>query len=30
MAFDSSVLQAEMEKAYPGFTFLDAEVSTTE
>ena len=26
MAFDSSVLQAEMEKAYPGFTFLDAEV----
>lgn len=26
MVFDSSVLQAEMEKAYPGFTFLDAEV----
>ena len=26
MAFDSSLLQAEMEKAYPGFTFLDAEV----
>lgn len=26
MAFDNSMLQAEMEKAYPGFTFLDAEV----